>query len=136
LIVDDNRDAADSLAMLLRYWHHEVRTAHDGLSGMKAVRSYHPHVVLLDIGLPGLDGYEIARQIRSEFGPALRLVAVTGYGQEEDRRRALAAGFDAHLVKPADLDTLERVLAGVAPDTCVGSPPPHSPSAPPTRGRG
>jgi CheY-like chemotaxis protein len=136
LIVDDNRDAADSLAMLLRYWHHEVRTAHDGLSGLKAVRSYYPHVVLLDIGLPGLDGYEIARQIRSEFGPALRLVAVTGYGQEEDRRRALAAGFDAHLVKPADLDALERVLAGAAPDACVGSPPPHSPSAPAAGGRG
>jgi signal transduction histidine kinase/ActR/RegA family two-component response regulator len=111
LVVEDNRDAADSLAMLLRLWGHEVRTSHDGHSGLKAAQSYRPHVVLLDIGLPGLDGYEVARQLRAQFGSAMRLVAMTGYGQEEDRRRAFEAGFNAHLVKPADPEVLQSVLA-------------------------
>jgi PAS domain S-box-containing protein len=112
LVVDDNRDSADSLALLLRLWGHEARTAHDGLSGLKAARSYRPQVVFLDIGLPGLDGYELARRLREEFGQEMRLIAVTGYGQEEDRRRALEAGCDAHLIKPADPADVQRLLTG------------------------
>jgi DNA-binding response OmpR family regulator len=99
--------------MLLRSWGHEVRTAHDGLSGVKAACSIRPHLVLLDIGLPGLDGYEVARKLREEFGAELRLVAMTGYGQEEDRRRSLEAGFDRHFVKPLDLGVLRELIAGV-----------------------
>jgi PAS domain S-box-containing protein len=112
LVVEDNKDAADSLAILLQFWGHEVRTAHDGLSGLKAARSYRPQVVLLDIGLPGLDGYEVARRLRQEFGGKVRLVAMTGYGQDDDRRRAREAGFDAHFVKPADPVLLQRLLSG------------------------
>ncbi len=113
LVVDDNRDSADSLALLLRSWGHEVRTAHDGQSGLKAALSIRPQLVLLDIGLPGVDGYEVARQLRDEFGRGVRLVAMTGYGQEEDRRRSRDAGFDRHLVKPVDLAVLREVLADV-----------------------
>src|SRR5262249_5514761 len=91
LVVDDNRDAADSLVMLLRLWGHDVRASYDGQSGLKAACSYRPHVVLLDIGLPGLDGYAVARRLRDEFGRGIWLVAMTGYGQEEDRRRAQEA---------------------------------------------
>jgi two-component system CheB/CheR fusion protein len=115
LVVDDNRDAAESLGMLLRLWGHEVRTAHDGRSGLKAALSYRPQVVLLDIGLPGLDGYEVARRLREEFGGAALLVAMTGYGREEDRRRAEEVGFDAHLTKPADPAALRSLLAGWTP---------------------
>jgi len=110
LIVEDNKDAADSMAMLLRLWGHEVRTARDGLSGLKAALSYRPQVVFLDIGLPGLDGYAVAKRLRSELGQEVRLVAMTGYGQEEDRRRAQQAGFDAHLVKPVDPELLHQLL--------------------------
>jgi CheY-like chemotaxis protein len=108
------KDAGDSLAMLLRLWGHQVRTARDGLSGLKAARSYRPQVIFLDIGLPGLDGYEVARQLRREFGAELRLVAMTGYGHEHGRRRAAEAGFDAHLVKPAEPEVLQQLLAGCA----------------------
>jgi signal transduction histidine kinase/CheY-like chemotaxis protein len=111
LVVEDNKDAADSLAMLLELWGHRVRTSHDGVAGLTAARHARPEVVLLDIGLPGMDGYEVARQLRQEFGAAIRLVAMTGYGQEEDRRRAHEAGFNAHLVKPADPANLRAVLA-------------------------
>jgi PAS domain S-box-containing protein len=114
LVVEDSRDAADSLAMLLQLWGHQVRVARDGLSGLKAARSFRPQVVFLDIGLPGLDGYEVARRLRAEFGDEVRLVAMTGYGQEEDRRRAREAGFDAHLVKPAEPELLQRLLADCA----------------------
>jgi CheY-like chemotaxis protein len=112
LVVDDNRDAADSLAVLLRLWGHEARTAHDGVSAVKAAGSYRPQAALLDIGLPGLDGYEVARRLRGD--PALEgllLVAVTGYGQEIDRRQSREAGFDCHLVKPVDLAKLQELLA-------------------------
>jgi PAS domain S-box-containing protein len=111
LVVDDNADAAESLAMLLRLWGHAVRTSHDGQSGLKAALSYRPDVVFLDIGLPGLDGYEVARRLREEFGETMRLVALTGYGQQEDRRRAEEVGFDDHLTKPADPAVLHGLLA-------------------------
>jgi CheY-like chemotaxis protein len=112
LVVDDNVDAADSLALLLRVIGHETRIAHDGLEALVAARAFLPDVVLLDIGLPGMDGYEVARQLRGE--PDLRtalLIAQTGYGQDEDRRRSREAGFDHHLVKPVDPDALRALLA-------------------------
>jgi len=112
LVVDDNHDAAHSLSMFLKLQGHDVRTVYDGPSALQSARDYHPEAVLLDIGLPGMDGYEVARRIRSL--PALEkvlLVAMTGYGQEEDKRRSQQAGFNAHLVKPADLDALRALLA-------------------------
>jgi CheY-like chemotaxis protein len=110
--VDDNVDAAESLAMLLRLGRHDVRTAHDGPTALQVAEAFRPEVVLLDIGLPRMDGYEVARQLRERegMGKAL-LVALTGYGQDEDRRRSLEAGFDAHLTKPADPSVLQRLLA-------------------------
>jgi PAS domain S-box-containing protein len=113
LVVDDNIDAAESMALLLRLSGHEVRVVYDGPSALAEARAHRPEVVLLDIGLPrGMDGYEVARRLRRECGLAdVLLVAVTGYGQEEDRRRALEAGFDEHLTKPVDLDRLRQLVA-------------------------
>jgi len=111
LVVDDNRDATDSMAMLLGVWGHETRSAHDGPVALGIAAEFQPEVVILDIGLPGMDGYEVARRIHEI--PALRnvvLVAMTGYGQEEDRIRSRAAGFARHLLKPADLGTLKSLL--------------------------
>ncbi|HUJ01292.1 MAG TPA: ATP-binding protein [Usitatibacter sp.] len=102
LVVDDNRDAADSLCMLLKSRGHEVRVAYDGLEAVGSAVAFHPDVVLLDIGLPKLSGYEAARRIREAGGAQALLIAVTGWGQEEDRRRARDAGFDHHLTKPVD----------------------------------
>ena len=112
LVIDDNVDAAESLAMLLRLKGHEVRVAHDGPSGLKLATSYRPDMVFLDIGMPGMDGYEVARRLRQLPGlDNVRLAALTGWGQQEDRRRTAEAGFDNHLVKPAELEALERLLA-------------------------
>jgi signal transduction histidine kinase/DNA-binding response OmpR family regulator len=112
LLVDDNVDGAASLAMLLRELGHEVEVAHDGAAALEAVGDFEPEVVLLDIGLPGMDGYEVARRLRRQPGlKDLPLVALTGYGQEEDRRRSREAGFDLHLVKPLDLDALPSIFA-------------------------
>ena len=111
LVVDDNRDSAVSLAMLLKLSGHEVHTAHDGLEAVEAVAKFEPEVVLLDIGLPRLDGYEAARRIREQQRDKdLMLVALTGWGQEEDRRRSEESGFDAHMVKPVDLAALSNLL--------------------------
>ena len=114
LVVDDNADVAESLSMLLRIEGHEVRTVHDGEAALSAARSFRPEVVLLDIGLPGMNGYEVARRIRheSDLGGTI-LIALTGYGHDEDRKRAREAGFDAHLVKPTDIATLERIVSSV-----------------------
>jgi CheY-like chemotaxis protein len=115
LVVDDNVDAADTLAMLLRVGDHEVRIVHDGLSALDAARAYRPQVVLLDIGLPGLNGYEVAQRLRSDpITKDVLLVAVSGYGQDEDRRRSRQAGFDHHLVKPVDLIALQRIMPSAA----------------------
>jgi CheY-like chemotaxis protein len=112
LVVDDNVDAAESLAMVLRLSGHEVRTAYDGPAALAEARAVTPDVVLLDIGLPGMDGFDVARQIREDQGLShLRIVAVTGYGQDEDRRRTQEAGFDFHLTKPVDPTQLDRLLS-------------------------
>jgi PAS domain S-box-containing protein len=114
LVVDDNRDAADSMGMLLRLKGNDVRTAHDGLEGVELAGTFRPELVLLDIGLPKLNGYDVARQIRRQPGGAeVVLVALTGWGQDEDRRRSQEAGFDLHVVKPVDLMALEQLLAGL-----------------------
>jgi CheY-like chemotaxis protein len=112
LVVDDNHDGADSLLLVLQAYGHEARAAYDGESGLKLAREFRPDVVLLDLGMPGLDGYEVARRLRHDEGlhDAL-LVAVTGWGEEEARRRSAEAGFDLHLLKPADLGQLQRLLA-------------------------
>ena len=112
LVVDDNHDAAESLAFLLQLAGHETHLAYDGLEAVAAAASLRPEVVLLDIGLPKLDGYEAARRIRAHNGEKrLLLVALTGWGQDEDRRRTAQAGFDAHLVKPVEIDALMKLLA-------------------------
>jgi PAS domain S-box-containing protein len=112
LLIEDNRDGREMLRDLLRSWGHQVEEAGDGLDGLNALRRQLPDVALVDVGLPGLDGYALARQIRALPEAAkVCLIAVTGYGQPEDRRRALKAGFNAHLVKPVDLHKLEQLLA-------------------------
>jgi CheY-like chemotaxis protein len=113
LVVDDNVDAADSLAMLVRLAGQEVRVAYDGPTALLIAEAFRPQVVFLDIGMPGMDGYAVARRLREdpELMPAV-LVAMTGWGQEEDRRRSLQAGFDHHLVKPAEPAELEQMLHG------------------------
>jgi signal transduction histidine kinase/ActR/RegA family two-component response regulator len=125
LVVDDNHDAADSLSMVLELAGHAVRVAYDGTSALAAARAFLPEVVLLDIGLPDLSGYEVARRLRQEPGlEKVLLVAMTGYGQEEDRRRSQEAGFHAHCVKPVDLKTLQGVLARTILPAADGCPAP------------
>jgi signal transduction histidine kinase/ActR/RegA family two-component response regulator len=124
LVVDDNRDAVESLALMLRMMGHETQTAHDGLEAIQAAAAFRPEVALLDIGLPKMNGYEAARHIREQpGGKQIVLVALTGWGQEEDKRRAAQAGFDHHLVKPTDLaallpllDVARRAVQAMAPD--------------------
>ena len=115
LVVDDNRDAADSLAMLLRITGHETHTAHDGAEAVAAAARLEPEVILLDIGLPRLDGYEACREIRQQaWARDAMIVALTGWGQDDDRRRSSEAGFDAHLVKPVDHTELLALIANVS----------------------
>lgn len=115
LVVDDNVDAAKISSMLLRAWGHEVRIAHNGPDALHRAAGFQPHIVLLDIGLPNMDGYEVARHFRQDphIGTA-RLVAITGYGQEEDLQRSKEAGFDAHLIKPVETTELKAQLAEAA----------------------
>ncbi len=114
LVVDDNVDAAETLAMLLEVKGHQIRVAHTGLESIDLVREFHPDVVLLDIGLPGIDGYEVARRVRSDALPSQPLlVALTGWGAQSDRDKAKAAGFDHHLVKPVDFAELQAVLSSL-----------------------
>ena len=112
LVVDDNVDAAEMLRLWLEIEGHEARAVHDGPAALDALHSFSPEVVLLDIGLRPMDGYEIARRMRAVRGRDILLIAVTGWGQEEDRRRAIEAGFDAHLTKPASDAQLRALLAG------------------------
>ena len=111
LVVDDNVDAATTLEVLLRSLGHDTRVAHDGVRALEIAREFRPEVVLLDIGMPGMDGYEVARRLRGmNHGQTFRIVAITGWGQDTDRTRSREAGFDMHLVKPVDLGVLARVL--------------------------
>lgn len=112
LLIDDNVDAADSLGQILELMDHEVRTAYDGESGIEAARAFRPDIVLCDIGMPKMNGYDTARALRSEaWGKDTVLVALTGWSHEEDRRKSAEAGFDHHLVKPVEVDTLMALLA-------------------------
>ena len=121
LVVDDNRDSADTMTALLRAWGHDVRTLYEGQSVVSMVDEYQPDVVLLDIGLPKINGYDLARQLRqSEDSRRIVLVAFTGYGQDDDRRRVREAGFDHHLLKPLEPEALEKIIDSV---------PAHAPSA-------
>jgi CheY-like chemotaxis protein len=130
LVADDNADALESLATLLELSGHEVFSASNGALALESAERHLPEVALLDIGMPKLDGYEVARRIRAQpWGRRITLVALTGWGQESDRRRSGEAGFDSHLVKPLDLDKLTALLdqlpvqiaQGQDADTTVGS---------------
>jgi two-component system CheB/CheR fusion protein len=115
LVADDNRDSAESLGMLLELSGHEVFLAHDGVTALALAAEKRPQAVLLDIGMPGMDGYEVAASIRAEpWGSAIKLIAITGWGQEDNKRTAQAAGFDHHLTKPMDSAVLDAILATVA----------------------
>jgi signal transduction histidine kinase len=128
LIADDNNDALESLATLLQLSGHEVFTATNGGTALQSVERHLPEVVLLDIGMPLLDGYEVARRIRAQpWGQRITLVALTGWGQDSDRRRSREAGFDSHLVKPLDLETLTDLLARLP--SASGFPPPGAKSS-------
>ena len=110
-MVDDNKDSADSLGMLLQLSGNTIFTAYDGLEALDAAATFLPDVILLDIGLPKLNGYEVARRIREQpWGREMMLIALTGWGQDEDRRLSGEAGFDFHLVKPVDLAALEKLV--------------------------
>ena len=112
VVVEDNADSREMLALWLRSRGHQVVSRGDGETGLEAILEERPDIAIVDIGLPGLDGYEVARAVRSRWeGPPLKLVAVTGYGREDDRRRVFEAGFDDHLVKPVEVEVLERLLA-------------------------
>jgi PAS domain S-box-containing protein len=113
LVVDDNRDAADSLALMLQMMGHDTRTAYDGAEAVQAAESFRPEVVLLDIGLPKMNGYEVAGRIRQQpWGASVTLIALTGWGQDEDKRRASEAGFDHHLTKPVEAASLREKVSG------------------------
>jgi CheY-like chemotaxis protein len=112
LVVDDNADSVESLATLVRLMGHDCATALDGEAAIIAARSYRPDTMLLDIGMPGMNGYEACRAIRSEpWGREIQIIALTGWGQAEDRERTRDAGFDLHVVKPAEPGTLAEILA-------------------------
>lgn len=114
LVVDDNHDSALSLSMMLSIMGHETRTAHDGESAVATAEAFLPDVVLLDIGLPKLNGYEVAQRIRGQaWGEKMFLIAVTGWGQDEDRQRSTEVGLNVHMVKPVEPAALEKLLAGL-----------------------
>jgi CheY-like chemotaxis protein len=116
LVVDDSRDAAQSLALLLESFGADVRTATDGPTALDELETYRPSVMLLDIGMPGMDGLEVARRARQRSSSRdLTLIALSGWGQDQDRRRSCEAGIDYHLVKPVNLDELKRLLTALAP---------------------
>jgi CheY-like chemotaxis protein len=116
LVVDDLRDSAESMATMLGMMGHETYTAYDGLEALQVAAAFQPNIVLLDIGLPKVNGYEVAHHIREQpWGGNVALVALTGWGQEEDKRRSLEAGFDHHLTKPVAATALEKLLSGLAP---------------------
>ena len=111
LIVEDSPDGREMLSALLAAWGHQVEAAADGAEGVRKALGWQPEVALVDIGLPLVDGYEVARRLRAALHGRVRLIALTGYGSPEDRAQALASGFDAHLTKPADPEALRRLVA-------------------------
>jgi CheY-like chemotaxis protein len=114
LVIDDNRDAAESMSMLLEMWGHEVAFAYDGPSALRTAEQWQPEAVFLDIGLPGMDGYEVAERLRGlPQTQGAVLIAITGYGQEDDRLRSRRAGIDHHLVKPVSPDALQSLIASL-----------------------
>jgi CheY-like chemotaxis protein len=114
VIVEDNPDGRESLRLLLQLFGHDVEVTADGLQGVRTILRSRPTVALVDIGLPELDGYQVAQRVRRELGQAVFLVAITGYGRPEDRRQALDAGFDVHLTKPVDPQHLTELLSNGA----------------------
>jgi CheY-like chemotaxis protein len=114
LVAEDIPDAAEMMRMMLECMGHSVRVAVDGVQAVAIAREFDPQIALLDIGMPRMDGYEAARRIRDAMGSRVVLVALTGWGQEEDQRRAYAAGFDRHVTKPADPEVLESIIAAAA----------------------
>jgi CheY-like chemotaxis protein len=116
VVADDNRDAADTLQRILSLFGHEVRVAYDGVAAIRLAEEFRPRVAVLDIGMPGTNGYEVARTLRERRSP-IKLVALTGWGQESDRRRAMEAGFDYHLTKPVDPEALNRLFADMEKDS-------------------
>ena len=112
LVADDNQDAATSMAMLLRLMNNEVRTAHDGIEAVEVAEAFRPQVILIDVGMPRLNGYEATRRIREQpWGKPIAIIALTGWGQESDKERSHEAGCDGHLVKPINFSDLENLLA-------------------------
>lgn len=117
LIIEDNQDAAEILREVLEMYEHEVAVAHSGPDGVETARAFHPQVVLCDLGLPGMNGYEVASTLRRDpETKEAHLVALTGYSQAEERARAHASGFEVHLTKPVGLDDIQRLLVEFAPD--------------------
>jgi len=111
LVVDDNRDAAESMSMLLQMWGHDVVFAYDGPSALETAEQWQPEAVFLDIGLPGMDGYQVAERLRAlPHAKGAILIAITGYGQDDDRLRSQRAGIDHHLVKPVAPDALRNLI--------------------------
>lgn len=122
LVVDDNKEAANSLAMLLKFDGRETHTAHDGWEAVVAAEQFRPDVILLDIGLPNMNGYDVCRAIRDQpWGKSIVMVAVTGWGQEKDRQKSTGAGFDKHLVKPIEYNSLVKYLTSISPATSAES---------------
>jgi CheY-like chemotaxis protein len=115
LVVDDDRDTAESTAMLMRLWGHEPRSVVDGPKALETARDFVPHALIIDLGMPGLDGWELARKLREESSVRAALfIAVSGFGMNEDRERSRLAGFHLHLLKPPDLDELRSILERLA----------------------
>jgi CheY-like chemotaxis protein len=114
LVADDNRDAADSLKRLLSLYGYEVQVAYDGGAAIKLAQTFSPRAAVLDLGMPGANGFDVARDLRLHYGSEITLIALTGWGQEGDRRRAIEAGFDYHLTKPVDPGALNDLLAEAA----------------------
>jgi CheY-like chemotaxis protein len=115
LVVDDNEDSAESLSVLLRLNGHLVESAHDGRHALEAAERFRPDVILLDLGMPGMNGYEVCHKIRMQpWGGDILLIAQTGWGQDQDRQRTKDVGFDGHLTKPIDHDQLEKILTDLS----------------------
>jgi CheY-like chemotaxis protein len=115
VIVDDNRDAARAIELLVEELGGRAHVAHDGTSGIELVREHAPELVFLDLGMPSLDGYEVCRRLREEMGCTARIIALTGWGKDEDKARARDVGFDEHITKPADPSVLRRIVTGARP---------------------